>query len=70
MESSSCHDGVASRTTGLPPKWYVKMGFGYNHKIMIIRLMSRHLVLCLLRNIWSARVQVRDWLCKGKINYP
>jgi len=36
-----------------------KMGFEYNHKIMIIKFRSRHLVLWLLGDLWSARVCVR-----------
>jgi len=39
------------RTMGLPPKLCVKKGFGYNHKIMILRFRSCHLVL---GNLWSA----------------
>jgi hypothetical protein len=45
-------------------------GFGYNHKIMIIRFRSRHLVLWLLENLWFMRVRVKDWLYKGKTYHP
>jgi hypothetical protein len=36
-----------------------------------LRFRSRHLVLYMVtRNLWSARVCVRDWLCKGKMHHP
>jgi hypothetical protein len=31
-------------------------GFEYNHKIMIIRFKSSHLISWLLENLWSVRV--------------
>jgi hypothetical protein len=31
---------------------------------------SRHLGIMVTRNLWSARVWVRDWLCKGKTHHP
>jgi hypothetical protein len=34
-----------------------------------LRFMSHHLVLWLLGTLWSARVWVRDWLCKGKMHH-
>jgi len=47
-----------------------KDGFGYIHKIIIIKFKSHHLVLRLLRNVWSTRVWVGDWFCKGKTHHP
>ena len=40
---------MVSRTSSLPLEWCVKRGFGYHHKIMILRFMSHHLVLWLLK---------------------
>jgi hypothetical protein len=42
-------------------------GFGYNHKIMIIKFKSCDLVLRLLGNLWFARVRVRDWWLKVEL---
>ena len=53
-----------------PSERCVKWGFGYNHKLMIIRFRSRHLVLWLLGNLWYLRVWVKDLLCKEKIYHP
>ena len=39
--------------------------FGFNHKIMI-KVQESPPSIMVTRNLWSARVWVRDWLCKGK----
>jgi hypothetical protein len=53
-------------TTSLPLENVLEMSFGFNHKSMIMKFRSRHLVLWFLENHWFARILVRDWLCKGK----
>jgi hypothetical protein len=42
--------------------------FGFNHEIMINVLESPPNIM-VTRNLWSARVWVRDWLCKGKTRH-
>jgi len=42
--------------------------FEFNHKIMINGQESPSIIVT--RNLWSARVWVRDWLCKGKTHHP
>jgi hypothetical protein len=44
--------------------------FLYNHKVMVIKFKSRHIILWLLGNLWPAKVRVRDWLCKEKTHHP
>jgi hypothetical protein len=39
--------------------------FGFNYKI-IINVQESPLNIMVTRNLWSARVWVRDWLCKGR----
>jgi hypothetical protein len=55
----------------MPPKRYCvgKESFEFNHKIMIIRFKSRHIILRLLGNIMVYESSVRDWLCKGKTHH-
>ena len=43
--------------------------FGFNHKIMINVQESPPRIM-VSRNLWSARVWVRDWLCNGKTHHP
>jgi hypothetical protein len=47
----------------------VGKGFGFNHKIMI-NVQESPPSIMVTRNLWSARVWVRDWLCKGKTHHP
>jgi hypothetical protein len=66
----SCH-GIAWRWE----RWVyllsvLKISFCFNHKIIIMKFRSRHLVLWLLGNLWSTRVWVKDWLCKEKMHHP
>jgi hypothetical protein len=49
--------------------WCVGKVFGFNHKIMINVQELLHSIM-ITRNLWSARVWVRDWLCKGKTHHP
>ena len=46
----------------------VGKGFGFNYKIMINVQESLPSIM-VTRNLWSARVRVRDWLCKGKTHH-
>ena len=54
---------------------YVKCGvlgrvfFGFNHKIMINVSESPSSII-VTKNLWYARILVRDWLCKGKTHHP
>jgi len=43
--------------------------FGFNHKIMI-NIQESLPSIMVTRNLWSTRVWVRDWLCKGKTHHP
>ena len=43
--------------------------FGFNYKIMI-KVQESPPSIMVTRNLWSARVWVRDWLCKGKTHHP
>jgi hypothetical protein len=44
--------------------------FEFNHKIMIKVQESPPSINMVTRNIWSARVWLIDWLCKGKTHHP
>jgi hypothetical protein len=63
------HPAWCQAMTGCLLRGMWKKSFGYNYKIMIIDFKSRHLVLWLLKNLWSVRVWIFDWLYKGKIHY-
>jgi len=43
--------------------------FGFNHKIIIKDQESLPSIM-VNRNLWFARVPVRDWLYEGMIHYP
>jgi len=43
--------------------------FGFNYKIMI-KVQDSPPSIMVTSNLWSARVWVRDWLCKGKTHHP
>ena len=43
--------------------------FVFNHKIMI-KVQELPPSIMVTRNLWSARVWVRNWLCKGKTHHP
>ena len=43
--------------------------YGFNHKIMI-KVQKSPPSIMVTRNLWSARVWVRDWLCKRKTHNP
>jgi hypothetical protein len=43
--------------------------FRFNHIIMI-NVQESPPSIMVTRNLWSARVWVRDWLCKGKTRHP
>jgi hypothetical protein len=43
--------------------------FVFNHKIMI-KVQESPPSIMVTRNLWSGRVWVRDWLCKGKTHHP
>jgi hypothetical protein len=45
------------------------VGKGFIHKIMI-KVQESPPSIMVTRNLWSARVWVRDWLCKGKTHHP
>jgi hypothetical protein len=47
----------------------LEIGFGFNHKI-IINVQESSPSIMVTRNLWSGRVWVRDWLCKGKTHHP
>jgi hypothetical protein len=47
----------------------VGKGFRFNHKIMI-NIQESPPSIMVTRNLWSARVWVRDWLCKEKTHHP
>jgi hypothetical protein len=46
-----------------------RKGFGFNHKIMI-NVQESPPSIIVTRNLWSTRVWVRDWLCKGNTFHP
>jgi hypothetical protein len=54
----------------LQRKYIVGKGneFGFNHKIMI-KIKESPPNIMVTRNLWFARVWVRDWLCKGNTHY-
>ena len=63
---------ATTEAPGVPPG--VRCGvlgrfFGFNHKIMI-KVQKSPPSITVTRNLWSARVWVRDWLCKGKTHHP
>ena len=43
--------------------------FRFNHKI-VINVQESPPSIMVIRNLWSTRVWVRDWLCKGKTYHP
>jgi hypothetical protein len=43
--------------------------FEFNHKIMI-KVQESPPNIMVSKNLWSARVWVRDWLCRGKTHHP
>ena len=55
----------------VPLVWCVVFGkvFRFNHKIMI-NIRESPPSIMVTRNLRSARVWVRDWLCKGKTHHP
>jgi hypothetical protein len=78
VESPSCHGGRDIvwrrwRLSNVPPGvrcvvcW--EGFFGFNHKIMI-KVQESPPSIMVTKNLWSARVWVRDWLCKGKTHHP
>ena len=67
------HRLVTVKVFILPHMWGVVLWegffFGFNHKI-IINVQESPPSIMVTRNLWSARVWIRDWLCKGKMHHP
>jgi hypothetical protein len=60
----------ALRKASLPPEILVKRGCGFNHKIMIIRFRSRHLVLWSLGNLMECESPSKELVVQGKNSSP
>jgi len=67
--ATSSGDGGGSYRASWWEVLCVGKGFGFNNKIMI-KVQESPPSIMVTRNLWSARVWVRDWLCKGKTHHP